>query len=58
MIYQCQAFHHLRVDPNLFSTGSVKDFMQRDPKAVVSFISESMRILDNTFRIVEQPVIG
>jgi hypothetical protein len=32
--------------------------MQRDPRAVVIFISESMRILDNTLRIVEQPVIG
>jgi hypothetical protein len=58
MVYQCQAFQHLRVDPNLFSPGSVRDFMQRDPQAVVTFISESMRILDNTFRIVEQPVIG
>lgn len=35
MIYQCPTFQYLRTDPNLFSTGSVKDFMQRDPQAIL-----------------------
>ena len=35
--------------PNLFSPGSVKDCMQRDPKAVVSFISETRKIIQSSY---------